>query len=298
VRNGAYGLNVLARRGGSYWQPMKAEDMRLSPAMREALAVPPPVISSGNLVWRQLANGYEVGELPILANGKQVDLLLLNRIDPSRFRFTVRNAPGGEYNIDGWEQKLPSSVLIVNGSYYGLKGYPDTPVVMSGLRAGPSTYDAHAGVFASTDGSTEIIDVRARPWRDATATATNAMVSYPLLIGDDGATHVSTESRWLANRAFVGETRDGRIVIGTTQEAFFTLGRFATFLKQSPLNLKTALNLDGGPVACQSVRLGSFHRKFVARWEAQVSGDDVKLLSWPFKKGTWAMPMVLTVEPR
>ena len=298
LQNGSYGLNVIARRGGSYWQPMKVSDARLSPAMRQALVTPPPAISSGNVTWRRLVEGYEVGELPVLANGKQVDVVLLNRIDPSRFQFTVRNVPGGDYNIDGWERKLHSSILIVNGSYYGLKGYPDTPVVMSGVRGGPSTYDAHAGAFVAKDGAAEIVDLRDRRWQNAVAPAANAMVSYPLLIGADGETHVFSQSRWLANRTFVGETRQGRIIIGTTREAFFTLDRFAAFLKQSPLDLKMALNLDGGPVACQSVRLGAFHRKFYARWEAQVSGDQVKLLSWPFKNGTWAMPMVLTVEPR
>ncbi len=124
------------------------------------------------------------------------------------------------------------------------------------------------------------------------------MVSYPLLIGEDGETHVNSNSRWLANRTFIGRDMDGLIVVGTTREAFFTLKSLAEFLKASPLNLKMALNLDGGPIACQSVRSGSYHRKFYARWEAQVSGDQVRLLSWPFAKATWAMPMVLTVERR
>jgi hypothetical protein len=122
------------------------------------------------------------------------------------------------------------------------------------------------------------------------------MVSYPLLIGEDGQTHVASKSRWLANRTFVGEDSRGRIIIGTTKEAFFTLERLAIFLKNSPLDLKLALNLDGGPIACQSIRLQGFQRKFYAEWEAQVQDDRVKLLQWPFAVKTWAMPVVLTVE--
>lgn len=124
------------------------------------------------------------------------------------------------------------------------------------------------------------------------------MVSYPLLIGDDGQTHVSVKSRWLANRTFVAKDGTGRIVIGTTKEAFFSLDRLAEFLKASPLDLKVALNLDGGPIACRSVRLNGYSQKFYARWEAQVEDDNVKLLRWPFPQANWAMPMVLTVEPR
>jgi len=64
----------------------------------------------------------------------------------------------------------------------------------------------------------------------------------------------------------------------------------------SPLTLRVALNFDGGPIACQSVRLHGFTRRFYARWEAQVSGNRVRLLSWPNASATWAMPVVLTVE--
>ncbi|WP_229423903.1 phosphodiester glycosidase family protein [Massilia frigida] len=122
------------------------------------------------------------------------------------------------------------------------------------------------------------------------------MVSYPLLIGDDGQTHVSVDSRWLANRSFVAQDRQGRIVVGTTKDAFFSLARLALFLKESPLDLKVALNLDGGPLACQSVRLPGYDRKLYALWESQVDGDQVKLLRWPFSNATWAMAVVLTVE--
>ena len=122
------------------------------------------------------------------------------------------------------------------------------------------------------------------------------MVSYPLLIGNDGQTHVPVKSRWLSNRTFVGQDGNGHIIIGTTKEAFFSLDRLAEFLKNSPLDLKETLNLDGGPIACQSIRLKDFQRKFYATWEAQVSGEQVKLLRWPLTDIKWSMPMVLTVE--
>jgi len=37
--------------------------------------------------------------------------------------------------------------------------------------------------------------------------AENAMVSYPLLVGEDGANAVRTKSNWLANRTFIAEDR-------------------------------------------------------------------------------------------
>jgi hypothetical protein len=296
-RNGAYGFHVMARRGGTYWTKMGTDDPRLSLAMREALKEPVPAISAGKFAWREAEPGFEVAELPVMSASGELDRILLNRIDPARFSFVVRNAPKGDKGIDEWEQALPKAVLIVNGSYFDLKGKPDTPFISQGEDLGPREYDAKAGAFvARLDGSVAIHDLRQAKWQDRFMGAKNAMVSYPLLLGADGQTHVNVKSRWLANRTFVAQDHAGRILIGTTKEAFFSLDRLASFLKDSPLELALALNLDGGPIACQSVRLHGFQRKFYAHWEAQVRDNEVNLLRWPFGEATWAMPIVLTVE--
>jgi hypothetical protein len=294
----SYRRAVVARRGGSYWINVAPNDPRLSLAMRRALQEPAPVARPGPLHWHRLQTGFDVADLPVLVDGRAVDLVLLARIDPARYRFVARNAPRGDKGIDEWERDLPGALLIVNGSYYNGDGAPDTPFVSQGVAMGPAHYDARAGAFVARDGSADVRDLSHEDWRHAFAGARSAMVSYPLLIGRDGETHVAKPSRWLANRSFVARDGQGRIVIGTTREAFFPLDRLATFLKSAPLDLKVALNLDGGPLACQSVRMNGFRRKLYARWEAQVSGDKVSLLRWPRTEASWAMPIVLTVERR
>lgn len=301
-RNGAYGFNVLKRRGGTYWIKMGADDARLPPSMREALKERVPAVSSGQFYWREFEPGYEVAEMPVMSAAGEVDRILLNRIDPQRFRFVLRSAPEGDKGLDEWERALPSAVLIVNGSYFGLKGEPDTPFLSEGEQLGPRRYKARAGAFvAREDGSAGLHDLTRADWQGAFTGARNAMVSYPLLLGEDGQSHVNVKSRWLANRTFVAQDRAGRILVGTTKEAFFSLDRLASFLRDAPLDIALALNLDGGPIACQSVRLDGFQRRFYAQWEAQVregapQGSEVSLLRWPISQATWAMPVVLTVE--
>lgn len=295
---GGRAFHNLLRRRGSYWEAMALNDPRLSPSMQLALTLPPPHAISGPLVWREIETGFAVAELSVIADGREVDRILLNRIDSLRYRFVVRNEPASDRDLDQWEQALPEAVLIVNGSYFNPKGLPDTPLISEGVFIGPENYDAKAGAFVAGNGFAAVKDLTHQDWQSALAGATNAMVSYPLLVGSAGQIHVSTKSRWLANRTFVAEDTSGRIVIGTTKDAFFSLDRLAEFLKDSPLGLKIALNLDGGPVACQSVRLHRFHRKYYARWEAQVSGDKVRLLSRLFANSTSAMPIVLTAERR
>ena len=295
-RNGAYGFNTVLRRGGTYWIRLGPDDARLSPSMRLALKNPPPVATSGAFAWKEIDPGFEIAELPVIAAGVEVDRILLSRIDPALFRFVVRNDAAGAMGLDEWERALPNALLIVNGSYYDPKGRPATPFISEGKILGPQRYDAKAGAFVAMANTAGVEDLSKRGWPEAFAGASNAMVSYPLLIGDDGQTHVPVKSRWLANRTFVGQDTAGRIVIGTTIDAFFSLERLAGFLQKSPLQLAVALNLDGGPIACQSVRLNGVHRKFHALWETQVTGDRVDLLRWPIAGATWAMPVVLTVE--
>ena len=127
----------------------------------------------------------------------------------------------------------------------------------------------------------------------------HAMVSYPLLIGADGQSRSKGNPRWLANRSFIAEDDAGRIILGTTRDAFFSLDRLAAFLRAAPLGLKLALNLDGGPIACQAIAFKEFRRDVCGKWEMATEGNDLKLLT-PLLGGKrrWALPIVLAVVPR
>ena len=292
---GWYGVNVLLRRGGSTWTDVARDSPRLSPSMRLALADPPPAATAGPFAWHGVAPGFEVAELPVLAGGVEADRILLARLDPHLFRFEARSAPAGDMGLDAWMRDL-GAVLVINGSYYGRHGNPDTPFLSDGAPLGPPAYTARHGAFVAGDGTADVVDLIAQPWQAAFAGARDAMVSYPLLLASDGSSRVQADRRWLANRSFVARDTQGRIVLGTTQDAFFSLDRLAAFLHAAPLGLAVALNLDGGPVACQAVRLAGFERRFCGRWETQTTGDTIRLLGWRW--GDWALPIVLAAVPR
>lgn len=301
-----YGFNVILKRGGSYWLDITADDDRLSSAMKLALKSPDIPVTSGSLTWHRRAPGFETAELDVIAQGKVIDRILLNRINPAYYEFVALNASAGNRTLADWEDALPQAQLIVNGSYFDRYGIPSTPFVSQGKFTGISPYNAKAGAVVSKNGKLSVVDLSlGQPWQDVFKGAQNAMVSYPLLIGEDGENHVRSPSRWLANRTFIAEDHAGNILIGTTEDAFFSIYRLAEFLRSAPLSsaldIKVALNLDGGPVACQSVRVGNFNRHFIAKWELQADqhGENIKLLSWPLGDyGSWAMAVVLAVTPK
>jgi hypothetical protein len=70
---------VIARRGGSVWVAITPKDPRFSESMRVALRDPVPQAQSGAFQWGRRAEGLDTTELPVLADGNEVDRLLLVR---------------------------------------------------------------------------------------------------------------------------------------------------------------------------------------------------------------------------
>lgn len=290
---GGFVLHVIM--GGEGWPKVSTTDFRLSHAMRRAWETPTPPVRPGRFEWQMAAPGFEVGEMPVLTDKEEIDSLYLVRIDPALYRFETLNQPGR--SIREWENALPDAMLIVNGSFFHADNLPSTPLISNGVALGPSDYDAKAGAFVATADMADVVDLGdGRGWQTAFAGARNAMVAYPLLIGEDGTNRVPQKTRWLSNRTFVGTDKQGRIIVGSSREAFFSLDALAEFLLASPLNLRVALNLDGGPVACQSVRAGDVHRVHIARWEAQEENGRASLIHMPM--GEEKMPIVLVATPK
>jgi hypothetical protein len=294
---GTYGFNVFFRRGVWLGVNVTPDDARLSAPMRLALRDPAGAVSAGPLAWRAIAPGFDVAELAALADGTEVDRILLARIDPAHFRFAVRSAPAGNRDLDAWMHEL-GAALVINGSYFSRDGTPDTPVVSAGVPLGPRHYIANHGAFVASARAVGVRDFASLDWHLALRGADDAMVSYPLLLARDGSSRVKADARWLANRSFVAEDHDGRIILGTTVEAFFSLERLARFLHDAPLDLAVALNLDGGPIACQGIALNGFRRSQCGRWELSARDGKLDLLTPMFGTVRWRLPIVLAVLPK
>ena len=160
-----YGFEVIAWRGASAWVAVTPKDSRLSESMRVALRDVVPQAQSGAFQWERRAEGLETAELPVLAEGKEVDRLLLVRIDPAKYRFEVRNAPAGDRDLSNWMNQL-HAVVVTNGSYFTQDGTPATPLLSDRTQLGPAAYHATHGAFAVSDHFTGLYDLQQQDWRD------------------------------------------------------------------------------------------------------------------------------------
>lgn len=296
--DGWYGVNVVLRRGGNYWVDVSPDDPRLSVGVKVALRgqqVPDPPKA---VAWRPVSTGLDVAELPVHVSGRQVDAVMLTRIDPTHYRFHVVNRPAGDRDLGDW-MDATGAVAVINGSYYADRGVPDVPLVSDGRRLGPSDYRATHGLFRSGPAGTSLQDLAGRDWHQVISGADQATVSYPLLLGADGKSRAqASDPQWLANRSFIAEDADGRIILGTTKDGYFSLGSLADFLPRTGLGLRLALNLDGGPVACQGVHVPGFQRRACGQYELAVRHGHLQLLQ-PLVNWRWSgLPNVLLVTAR
>ena len=252
----------------------------------------------GPLAWSTPAPGFEAAELAVFAGSIEVDKLLVARIDPARFKFELHTAPGAARELSGWMQ-VTGAVLVINGSYFTPDGLPATPVISRGRPMGPTAYGTKHGAFVVTTSSAQVLDLGKRRWQDAFKGASEAMVSFPMLIGADGRSRAqNSDPVRLANRSFIGQDGNGRIIVGTTQKGSFSLDRFAIFLAGSGLDLTRALNLDGGPPACQAAKIGTFSRSVCSNSETSSDAGQLRALGQLFGQRPWGLPIVLAVFPK
>ncbi len=268
------------------WVALAAAD----PASAATLAAP---------TWTTRAAGLETADAEVMLAGHAVDVIALVRIDPARYELAVHWAGDQPQTAEAWQTMLGADVVI-NGSYFEPDRTPTTPLRSAGRALGPARYASSHGALVSGPG-VAILDLAGRDVAAALAPYHDAMVSYPLLIAADGSTRAGGHDDWLANRSFVAIDGGGRLVLGTTHTGSFSLRRLAETLQRSPLDLRLALNLDGGPLASQIVRAGDWQR--VVHGNAEITGTgDVLRLAYQAdharRRPAVELPIVLAAIPR
>lgn len=255
-------------------------------------------LRAGRFAWSSPAAGFDVSEIPVLEQGREVERIHVARIDPGRFTFEVHTSHDGGRDLASWMQ-VTGAVLVVNGSYFDRQGFPSTPIVSRGRAMGPTAYGTKHGAFVVTPSGPSVVDLGRTRWQSAFRGASEAMVSFPMLIGADGKSRAQSSNPLLvANRTFIGQDGAGRIIIGTTANSYFSLGVFADFLADTGLDLKRALNLDGGPPACQAIALGTFRRSVCSNSETSSDVGQLNVLRQLFGQRPWGLPIVLAVLPK
>lgn len=265
----------------------------LNAALRDADEIP----KAGVLTWTARAKGFDTAELDVLVDGQVVDTVHLIRLDPARYNFQLMHDVEGPH-IEKWREDTGALAVINSSFYIEETNQPETPVRIQGHRDGPRNYVSKHGAFVMGEKGADVIDLKGRSVDEAISKYPNAVVSYPLLFDRSGTIRAQGNPTWLANRTFVGIDTDKRVVMGTTETGYFALRRLARFLNAAKaLKLEIALNLDGGPPACQSISVGDYKKTVWGRYEANDSSGRF-VMFWGKEPIQWGLPLVIGVFSR
>ena len=247
--------------------------------------------------WSTRAPGLETTVISVRYQKVEVDRVFLVRMSPEKYRIRVRYNQINPKRVEQWRRDT-KAVAVINGSYYQETMTPSTPIKSGNQWFGPKGYSSSHGALVIGD-TVSILDLAGKSTDEELANYPDAMVSFPLLIDGQGKVRAKGKSHWLANRSFVGITKDGRIIFGATERGFFSLRRLGVFLQSLPLEFDAVLNLDGGPVTSLMVQSGNYQKIVRGTWAINdnTTLPDLVLQRTRWDSQWWRLPIVLTAEP-
>ncbi len=217
------------------------------------------------------------------------------RLDPERIRLRVRHArPRVDErapDVVQWLWQTEALAVFNAGQYYPDYSYMGLlvsdgqvlsrrmhPTFRAALVAEPTRDGPRARVL---DLEHERLDPKQPGWKEVAQ-------SFMLF---DGAGRIRVrKSPQIAQRTAVGEDRDHRVLVLTT-EGSYSLYDFAQLLKSAKLGLTHAMSMDGGDEAQLCVRVGGFSYASFGAWDPGSEGRAPEAARVP-------LPAVITVEPR
>jgi len=196
--------------------------------------------------WLTLSPGIALLRTPAQVNG-HTERLIIARVDAQRVTLRVLYDPQSPRSVRDW-QAASSATLVINGGFFD-DDYRATGLLIADGQAFGRTYRGFGGMFFVRKGRPGIQSLRAQPYRPDPAIR-QAVQSFPMLVVNGRRVPPIEDGERRNRRSFVAIDDQGRVLLGVTLMAQWTLNDLADFLAASPaLGIRHALNLDGGASA-------------------------------------------------
>jgi len=219
------------------------------PTIRATHLVTPtslPTPKGVEATWHAAAAGVEAMRMTARANSVE-ERLFIARVDTRQTMLRVLYDPQAPRSVRDW-QVASSATLVINGGFFD-DDYRATGLLIADGQAFGRTYRGFGGMFFVRKGSPGIQSLRAQPYRPDPAIR-QAVQSFPMLVMNSQRVPPIEDGERRNRRSFVAIDDQGRVLLGVTLMAQWTLNDLADFLAASPaLGVRHALNLDGGASA-------------------------------------------------
>lgn len=205
--------------------------------------------------WEQLAPGLERRYYRPGGNYGLTSFVAL-RVDPNYFYFRTHYSPANPFNITQWRTQLQSASGFINANFFDTQGYALGLLVSDAVAYGAS-YSGFGGMFqVAPDGFTRVRSLIYEPYQGEALQ--QAAQAFPMLIVDGQPNYERTDGDRASRRTIIGQDSAGRIILMVTNGLFgMQLADLSTYLYSTDLDLRAALNLDGGGSTMLSLDTGA-----------------------------------------
>ncbi len=208
--------------------------------------------------WQDIAPGVSVRlDSVTLTSGVPAQVTTV-RMAQAAGRLRVGYAPGSRALISEWAAAHPTAVAVINGGYFDDAGRTTSLLVSDGVSAGRS-YVGFGGMLSmSSKGVVTLRSLRDHPYSSAEKPR-QAIQSFPMLVIDGAAPALPNDNGRYGRRSIVAVDAQSRLLF-ITVEGGWTLPETGAWLVGSGLQIRQALNLDGGGSTGMAVQAGSYRR--------------------------------------
>ncbi len=258
-----------------------------------------------NIKWTRIHKKIFYAKVNVYRGNEIIDRVNIIKIAPDGYTFRLLDMHDNSgkmilKNIENW-QEASGALVVFNGSYYNEEFKPATAVVADGKSRNNFGEVKKGAVFVASPGKksglpeADIIDLYGNPVNMKSLHYMTAVQSYPVLLDKQGRIPV-LKSDWRANRTVIAKDKAGNILLfvteGTQKYYSFTLYEMAEWIKNCELDVKMAVNLDGGYESELCIKTNNFAYTTYGQWELNENGD----ISKPGIK-MW-LPFAIAVFPK
>ena len=261
-------------------------------------------ITHSDIEWNEIGKGLSFDRMEVYSNEELVDRIAMVKIDPKYNQIKVfssydeKTQNYDSKTIEGWQKETGASVIFNSAQYQANPwARPCALMISDGKMIGPKKNLSSRGMLLAepTDNSlplADLIDFEFDEFNYKNTEYTQGVQHWPILLNRNGKLKV-LETDWQANRTIIAKDFDGNILSMTTEGGFFTLYNFGKFLKNSDLNIHTAMNLDGGYEAEMCIKTPNLDYTTYGQFETYGPDRDVTI-----RGVKYPLPSVIGVFPR
>lgn len=261
-------------------------------------------ISHSPISWEEIQEGLKFARVDVYRDKELVDRIAVAKLSPQSNRVRIftnfeSRKPSQYSTVEQWQRETGASVVFNSAQYQDHPNYgaPIAPLLVDGATKGP-IFNRHVNgmlVAEPTDRSLPLVDLLDFDYDKfdlRTSSYTQGVQHWPILLDKQGKIKVKP-TNWQANRTVVAKDKDKNILVFVTEGGFFTLYNFGRFLKESPLNIETAMNMDGGYESSMCIRTSKLRYTTYGQFETYGPARDVSVPGYKI-----GIPTAIGIFPR